>query len=92
MQPKKVKDCLQLKIGSVQNVETSIGQEGRHVMYVMHQKLETLRKELVSEVVLMKEEKLSTILMTRTMMNMTILVERRRNFVKVNHLANKRNK
>jgi len=84
MQPKKVKDCLQLKIGSVQNVETSIGQEGRHVMYVMHQKLETWRKELVLEVVLMKEERLNTILMTRTMMNMMILVGKRRNFAKQN--------
>jgi len=79
---------LQLKIGSVQNVEMSIGQEGRHAMYVMHQKLETLRKELALEVVLMNEERLSTILMTRTMMNMTILVGKRRNFAKVNQKAN----
>jgi len=73
---------LQLKIGSVQNVETSTGLEGQHVMYATHQKLETWKKEPGLEEGLMKEGKLSITLMIQTMMNMTILGGRRKNFGK----------
>ena len=50
----------------------------------MHQELEMSRKEQVLGVVLMKEVKLNTTLMTRIMMSMTILGGRRKNFVTEN--------
>jgi len=56
-------------------------------MYVMHQELEMSRKEQVLGVVLMKEVKLNTTLTTRTMMSMTTLAERRKNFVTENLVA-----
>lgn len=56
-------------------------------MYVMHQELEMSRKEQDLVVVSMKEVKLNTTLMTRIMMSMTTLGERRKNFVTENLVA-----
>ena len=54
----------------------------------MHQELEMSRKEQVLGAVLMKEGKLNTTLMTRTMMSTTTLAERRKNFVTENLVVN----